>query len=62
MSTEINPNLSESPKNILKVLEETLPPISNNSKSKSDIINQIQIDQSINNIIESPKKKINRKQ
>ena len=41
MSTEINPNLSESPKNILKVLEETLPPISNNSKSKSDIINQI---------------------
>ena len=59
MSTEINPNLSESPKNILKVLEETLPPISNNSKSKSDIINQIQIDQSINNIIESPKKKIN---
>ena len=58
MSTEINPNLSESPKNILKVLEETLPPISNNSKSKSDIINQIQIDQSINNIIESPKKKL----
>ena len=58
MSTEINSNLSESPKNILKVLEETLPPISNNSKSKSDIINQIQIDQSINNIIESPKKKL----
>ena len=58
MSTEINPNLSESPKNILKVLEETLPPISNNSKSKSDIINQIQIDQSINNIIESQKKKL----
>ena len=58
MSTEINPNLSESPKNILKVLEETLPPISNNSKSKSDIINQIQIDQSINNIIESTKKKL----
>ena len=58
MSTEINPILSQSPKNILKVLEETLPPIANNSKSKSDIINQsFQIDHSINNIIESPKKK-----
>ena len=60
MSTEINPILSQSPKNILKVLEETLPPIANNSKSKSDIINQsFQIDHSINNILESPKKKIN---
>ena len=60
MSTEINPNLSESPKNILKVLEESLPPISNNSKSKSEIINQsFQTEQSINNIIDSPKKKIN---
>ena len=60
MSTEINPILSQSPKNILKVLEETLPPIANNSKSKSDIINQsFQMDHSINNILESPKKKIN---
>ena len=59
MSTEINPKLSQSPKNILKVLEESLPPISNNSKSKSEIINQsFQIEQSINNIIDSPKKKI----
>ena len=59
MSTEINPKLSQSPKNILKVLEESLPPISNNSKSKSEIINQsFQTEQSINNIIDSPKKKI----
>ena len=58
MSTEINPKLSQSPKNILKVLEESLPPISNNSKSKSEIINQsFQTEQSINNIIDSPKKK-----
>ena len=54
MSTEINSALSQSSKNLLKVLEETLPPINNILNSS------FQNEKTINiSISESPKKKLN---
>jgi kinesin family protein 20 len=54
MSTEINSALSQSSKNLFKVLEETLPPITNILNSS------FQNEKTINtSISESPKKKLN---